>query len=117
MLQQTQVERVIPKYNEFFRRFPDFLSLAEASVAEILSVWQGLGYNRRVLNLKRLSGIVVERYSGRLPHDIDLLQRLPGIGKATAGAVVVFAFGLPVPFIETNIRRAFIGSFFRSREK
>ncbi len=117
MLQQTQVERVIPKYNEFLRRFPDFLSLAEASVAEILSVWQGLGYNRRVLNLRRLSGIVVERYSGRLPHDIDLLQRLPGIGKATAGAVAAFAFGLPVPFIETNIRRAFISSFFRSSER
>jgi A/G-specific adenine glycosylase len=117
MLQQTQVERVIPKYDEFLRRFPDFIQLSKASVAEILSVWQGLGYNRRVLNLKRLSGIVVENYSGRLPQDIDLLQQLPGIGEATAGAVAAFAFGLPVPFVETNIRRAFISSFFRSREK
>lgn len=113
MLQQTQVERVIPKYRDFIRRFPDFASLASAPVAEVLRVWQGLGYNRRALYLKRLSEIVEREYNGTLPRDAALLQRLPGIGKGTAGAIRAFAFDQPSAFIETNVRRVFIHSFFQ----
>lgn len=117
MLQQTQVERVIPKYHVFVKRFPDFASVASASVVEVLSLWQGLGYNRRALALKKLSGIVTEKYSGRLPADLTLLKQLPGIGQATAGAIAAFAFNKPVPFIETNIRRVFIFFFFPRKKK
>ncbi len=116
MLQQTQVSRVMRKYPEFIRQFPNFRSLAKASVPSVLSVWQGMGYNRRALNLKRLSEEVVERYKGRLPSEPEALRALPGIGAATAGSIAAFAFNRPVPFIETNIRRVFIHSFFPAKE-
>ncbi|TSC67469.1 MAG: A/G-specific DNA glycosylase [Parcubacteria group bacterium Gr01-1014_66] len=112
MLQQTQVERVLQKYDMFLARFPDFESLADATQKEILGIWQGLGYNRRALFLHSLAQIVREQHGGVLPSDPDLLDALPGIGRATAGAVAAFAFLVPVPFIETNIRRVFLHFFF-----
>jgi len=116
MLQQTQVERVVEKYGVFVDIFPDFASLARASLREVLQVWQGLGYNRRALALTQMAGIVVERYGGSLPASVDALMTLPGIGNATACAVMAFAFNKPVVFIETNIRSVFIDLFFDDHE-
>jgi len=115
MLQQTQVKRVIEKYREFLRRFPAIGSIARAPLRAILEQWQGLGYNRRALALKRLAAICVDRYGGRIPPAIEALKALPGVGAATAGAVRAFAFDKPVVFIETNIRSVFIHFFFRDR--
>jgi len=116
MLQQTQVKRVIEKYREFLRRFPSIESMAGAPLRAILEAWQGLGYNRRALALKRLATIIVDRYGGRIPREIEALKALPGVGAATAGAVCAFAFDRPVVFIETNIRSVFIHFFFQDRE-
>ncbi|MCJ7545634.1 MAG: A/G-specific adenine glycosylase [Deltaproteobacteria bacterium] len=115
MLQQTQVKRVIEKYREFLRRFPSIESVARAPLRTILEQWQGLGYNRRALALKRLATICVDRYGGKVPRTIEALKFLPGVGAATAGAVCAFAFDKPVVFIETNIRSVFIHFFFRDR--
>jgi len=112
MLQQTQVGRVIDKYKAFLRRFPTIESLARAPLRDILEVWQGLGYNRRALALKRLAAIIVDDYGGRIPSDIEVLKALPGVGAATAGAVCAFAFDKPAVFVETNIRSVFIRYFF-----
>ncbi len=117
MLQQTQVERVVGYYPRFLKRFPDFQALAEAPLADILVVWQGLGYNRRALFLKKLAHAVVEKYNGVLPRDPKVLEGLPGIGVATAAAVAAFAFDTPTPFIETNIRRVFIHFFFPKKRR
>lgn len=117
MLQQTQVERVAPKYLVFVKQFPDFAALARASVADVLRAWQGLGYNRRALALKKCAEAVVKEYRGTLPPDFEKLDALPGIGQSTAGAVCAFAFNMPVVFIETNIRRTYINFFFKNRKK
>lgn len=112
MLQQTQVERVFEKYGAFIDRFPDFPFLAAAGLKDVLSAWQGMGYNRRALALKRLAEIVTARHNGDLPRTVEALSELPGIGKTTAGEILAFAFDLPTAFIETNIRRVFIHHFF-----
>lgn len=116
MLQQTQVERVTEKYGKFIARFPDFLSLASAGLKDVLSEWQGMGYNRRALALKGLAEIVTSRYDGELPRTVEGLSKLPGIGTTTAGEILAFAFNIPTSFIETNIRRAFIHHFFPDEE-
>jgi A/G-specific adenine glycosylase len=116
MLQQTQVGRVIEKYEEFIYVFPTFSALADSSLSDILIVWQGLGYNRRAFSLLKAARIITSSYSGILPGTVEGLSRLPGVGKATASAVIVFAFGTPLAFIETNIRRVFIDRFFQGRE-
>ena len=115
MLQQTQVSRVLKKYPQFIEAFPDVKSLAKAPLKRILSVWQGMGYNRRALALKNIADSVTKEYGGVIPDDPILLENLPGIGKNTAGAIVAFAFNKPVVFIETNIRRVFIYHFFKNR--
>lgn len=117
MLQQTQVSRVIPKYEAFIQALPDFRSLAKASTAQVLELWQGLGYNRRALNLQRAAQVIMKEYGGKLPHDPAKLVELPGIGKGTAGSIAAFAFNEPVVFIETNIRRVFINHFFADTER
>ena len=117
MLQQTQVSRVLLKYPEFIKRFPNFRMLAGASTREVLIAWQGLGYNRRALALKKTAEIIVKKYRGVLPRDIVSLEKLPGIGRSTAGAVLAFAYGIAEPFIETNIRRVYIHFFFRHKKK
>jgi A/G-specific adenine glycosylase len=114
MLQQTQVERVACWYGPFLTAFPDLASLAQAPVHAILRVWQGLGYNRRALSLKRLARRVVEEFGGRIPDSMEVLSALPGVGPSTAGALAAFAFNQPAVFLETNIRRVFLHFFFPS---
>jgi A/G-specific adenine glycosylase len=99
MLQQTQVERVVPRYLEWLERWPTVETLAAASPANVIRAWQGLGYNRRALNLHRAARVVAER---GWPED---LTRLPGVGRYTADAVRAFAFGEPVLPEDTNVRR------------
>lgn len=112
MLQQTQVHRVMGKYERFIEAFPDFQSLAHAPLRAVLKEWQGLGYNRRALALWQAAKRVVEEFHGRLPSPVEVLATFPGIGKATASAISAFAFHNPSVFIETNIRRVFIHCFF-----
>lgn len=115
MLQQTQVDRVQKKYQNFLDLFPSFAALARAPLSEVLKTWQGLGYNRRALALHKLSQIVVREHGGQLPSSLEQLERLPGIGPATAGAISAFAWQKATPFIETNIRRVYIHFFFPHR--
>lgn len=117
MLQQTQVSRVLKKYPEFIREFPNFSALAQAPLPKVLKVWQGMGYNRRAVLMKKLAQAVVKDYKSKLPKETEKLTALPGIGKGTAGALQAFAFNLPSVFIETNIRRAFIHSFFKNKKR
>ncbi|RXE56577.1 endonuclease III [Methanoculleus taiwanensis] len=116
MLQQTQVDRVVPKYEAFIGRFPDFASLARAPLSDVLAAWQGLGYNRRAIALQKTAERVVHEFEGALPADVETLTTFPGIGPATAAAIAAYAFNLPVVYIETNIRRIFIHFFFEDRE-
>ncbi|MFC1704103.1 A/G-specific adenine glycosylase [Candidatus Omnitrophota bacterium] len=115
MLQQTQVSRVVEKYHEFLKEFPDIFSLSKAPLRNVMRAWQGLGYNRRALSLKKAAGIIVDRYQGKLPSNTEALMELPGIGAATAAEICAFAFNQPTVFIETNIRSVFIHHFFRKR--
>lgn len=117
MLQQTQVDRVIPKYEEFVERFPDFPTLASATLQEVLQAWQGLGYNRRAIFLKKIAEQVMQDTAGDVPREICRLRKLPGLGYATACSVAAFAFNAPVVFIETNIRTVFMHFFFSDRDK
>lgn len=112
MLQQTQVDRVIPKYHAFLERFPDFRSLAEAPTADVIREWSGLGYNRRAVNLQRTAQAVIERHGGVMPHSPQALLDLPGIGPYTAGAIACFAYEQDVGFFDTNIRRVLHRIFF-----
>jgi A/G-specific adenine glycosylase len=112
MLQQTQVERVLGKYEQFVAIFPDFTALASAGLRDIMEVWQGLGYNRRAMALQKTAQQIVSEFQGRLPESSDTLRTLPGIGQATAGALTAFAFNKPTVFIETNIRRVYLHFFF-----
>jgi A/G-specific adenine glycosylase len=116
MLQQTLVERVAIKFPAFIAAFPDFAALAAAPLHEILAIWQGMGYNRRALFLKKIAESVLKDYNGVLPQDVETLATLPGIGTATASSIAAFAFNAPVVFIETNIRRVYIHVFFPDRE-
>jgi len=113
MLQQTQTFRVAPKYEAFILRFPDFASLAAAPLRDVLTAWQGLGYNRRGIALQKIAQKVVDEFSGNLPQDPEILVTFPGIGKATAASICAFAFNKPTVFVETNIRAVFIHFFFQ----
>lgn len=115
MLQQTQVPRVITKYEEFIKHFPTIASLSNANLSEVLKVWQGMGYNRRALYLKKIAETIVNEYSGKFPTSYEDLIKLPGIGKNTAGSILAFAFNKPSVFIETNIRRVYIHHFLNGR--
>jgi len=105
MAQQTQIARVGEAWGEFTTTFPTFERLADASPADVLRAWRGLGYNRRALNLWRAARVVVDQHGGRLPSDVEALERLPGIGPYTARAVAAIAFGAPVGAVDTNVRR------------
>ena len=111
MLQQTQTNTVSDKFKEFIKKFPDFKSLDNAPLNEILKLWQGLGYNRRAIALKNIAQRVNE-YNGILPADVEILKSFPQIGHNTASSIVAFAFNIPTFFIEVNIRRVFIYFFF-----
>jgi A/G-specific adenine glycosylase len=105
MLQQTQVDRVIPKYLVFLEAFPTLEELAAAPTAEVIRLWAGLGYNRRAVNLQRAARAVRDEHGGVFPRDVEALRGLPGVGPYTAGAVACFAFEQDVAFMDTNIRR------------
>jgi A/G-specific adenine glycosylase len=105
MLQQTQVDRVVPKFRAFVERFPNFGALAAASTADVLRAWKGLGYNSRAVRLKRVAEAVVRHHGGRMPAAINELLDLPGIGPYTAAAVRAFAFDLDDLPVDTNVRR------------
>jgi A/G-specific adenine glycosylase len=112
MLQQTQVERVLPKYILFLEKFPTIAALAEAPTSEVIREWAGLGYNQRAVRLQESARQVTTTFSGELPTSVEGLMTLPGIGRYTAGAIACFAFGLPVATVDTNIRRVLWRLFF-----
>lgn len=116
MLQQTQVVRVIDKFNEFIMKFPTVNALAHASLADVITAWSGLGYYRRAKYLHESAKCISTKYSGRFPQSQIELTTLPGIGKNTAGAIVAYSFNTPVVFIETNIRTVFLHHLFSTRD-
>lgn len=105
MLQQTQVDRVIPKYHEFLERYPSFEALAEAQADDVKKTWYPLGYNIRPLRLHSIARETVARYGGALPNDHDELLSFKGIGRYTAGAIRSFAFNEDAPILDTNVMR------------
>lgn len=105
MLQQTQVERVIPKYREFLSRYPSFEALARARASDVKRVWYPLGYNIRPLHLHGIARETIARYGGRLPDDARALRTMRGIGRYTAGAILSFAYGRDTAIVDTNVRR------------
>jgi len=111
MLQQTQVATVIPYYQRFLRRFPDIKSLAAASLDEVLELWSGLGYYSRARNLQRAAQIIVARHRVRFPRNYATVIELPGIGRSTAAAICVFAFGAHHAILDGNVKRLFARCF------
>ncbi len=117
MLQQTQVDRVIPKFNDFIAAFPDEKRLASASLSDVLIMWSGLGYNRRAKYLHAAAKAIVEQFDSIMPDNREALRTLPGVGPNTAGAIMAYAFNQPVAFVETNIRTVYFHHFFGHGEK
>lgn len=116
MLQQTQVDRVLPKYRLFLEAFPRLEILAEASPTAVLQIWSGLGYNRRALQLHGSAQKILSDFSGIIPSTYDGLRQLPGVGPYTANAILVFAYNQPHLVIDTNIRRVYLHFFFKKKE-
>lgn len=117
MLQQTQVSRVVNYYESWLLLYPSIDALAAADTAEVLNSWQGLGYNRRALALKRLAAEVSESKEGVLPKDYEGLQLLPGVGPATAAGVMAFAHNEFAPYLETNVRSVVLHELFPDRDE
>lgn len=117
MLQQTQAQRVIPKYHEFLALFPTVTALAAAPLQAVLVAWSGLGYNRRAKFLWQAAQYVQETCQGTFPASVEALVKLPGVGPNTAAAICAYAFNQPVVFIETNIRTIYIYHFFPDEDK
>src|SRR6266568_9648840 len=105
MLQQTQVDRVLPKYQLFLATFPTLVALAAAPTADVISAWVPLGYNMRAVRLQSIARQVIAEYDGRIPDSIEELLKLKGIGRYTAGAIACFGYGKQVATVDTNIRR------------
>ena len=105
MLQQTQASRVVPAFQRFLRRFPTLAALAQASRADVVREWRGLGYNRRAVALSEAARVVVRDHGGRIPAEPEDLIRLPGVGAYTAAAVASLAYGQTVPAVDANVRR------------
>ena len=112
MLQQTQVPRVVPKFEAFIAAFPDEAALARASLGDVLKLWQGLGYNRRAKFLHQAAQMIVNEFDGAFPETPEDILRLPGVGKNTAGAILAYAFNQPAIYVETNVRTVYIHHFF-----
>lgn len=108
MLQQTQVDTVIPYYKRWFKRFPTVKSLASASLDEVLKAWEGLGYYSRARNLHKAAKEITEKRRGKFPKDFEEIQKLPGIGRYTAGAIASIAFHLPYPVLDGNVARVLV---------
>lgn len=117
MLQQTQAPRVIEKYTSWIKRFKNFEELASASFEDVLAEWKGLGYNRRAKFLHQSAKKIIELHNGKLPKEVEQLEKLPGIGPNTARSISAFAFNKPVVFIETNIRAVFLHIFFKNNNE
>lgn len=117
MLQQTQVDRVIPKFTAFIARFPDEETLASASLAEVLMLWSGLGYNRRAKFLHESAKKIATDFNGVFPQNKPDILSLPGVGPGTAGAIMTYAFNHPIVFIETNVRTVYFHHFFNDGDK
>ena len=115
MSQQTQLSRVVPKYEAWIEKFPTVQSLGAAKVSEVLQYWSGLGYNRRALNVKKTAEIITKKYGGKFPQDEKELQSLPGIGQYTARAVLCFAFDQQIAVIDTNVRKVILTQFVNSK--
>ena len=111
MLQQTRVEAVIPYFEKWMRLFPTVQALANASEQDVLNAWEGLGYYSRARNLHKAAKIVVDRYKGEIPRDLDELRQLPGIGRYTLGAIASIAFGMDVSALDGNIKRVYARIF------
>jgi len=111
MLQQTRVEAVIPYFERWMDRFPSVRHLAEASEQDVLNLWEGLGYYSRARNLHKAAQVIVGEFDGQLPHSVDALRKLPGIGRYTAAAIASMAFGLDEPTLDGNIRRVYARLF------
>jgi len=112
MLQQTQVDRVIPKYYAFLEKFPTVISLAKAPTADVFKLWSGLGYNRRALYLQKCAQTIVEKYNRKFPETTQELCQLPGLGAYTSAAVLSFAYNKNVEVIDVNIERIFKRVFY-----
>ncbi|MCL1815505.1 MAG: A/G-specific adenine glycosylase [Treponema sp.] len=115
MLQQTQIQRVIPYWERWMKRWPRPADLADVPLETILKEWSGLGYNRRAKNLRDCAKVIETKHGGKVPRVPETLITLPGIGSYTAGAVACFAWNYPALFIETNIRAVLIHFFFQDR--
>jgi A/G-specific adenine glycosylase len=111
MLQQTGVTTVIPYYLRFLERFPTVNALAEASIDEVIALWAGLGYYSRARHLHAAAGVVVEKFGGTFPAQLEELMDLPGIGRSTAGAILSIAFDRKAPILDGNVRRVLIRLF------
>lgn len=111
MSQQTQLSRVVPKYQDWMHAFPMIVDLANAKVADVLHYWSGLGYNRRALNLKKAAEMIVNNFGGKFPMTEKELVSLPGIGKYTARAILCFAFDQQVSVVDTNVRKIIVTQF------
>ncbi|MFZ1301209.1 MAG: hypothetical protein WAQ27_01350 [Candidatus Microsaccharimonas sp.] len=116
MLQQTQVDRVVPKFEAFIERFPSIDVLATAPLADVLFMWSGLGYNRRAKFLHEAARKIVDEFKGLFPQTQQELVSLPGIGVNTAGAILAYSFNQPSIFIETNVRTVYFYHFFEHKE-
>jgi A/G-specific adenine glycosylase len=117
MLQQTQVDRVLPKYHEFLTRYPTLESLAGAEVEDVRRLWYPLGYNVRPIRLHQIACETLARYGGQLPDSDEDLRRLPGIGRYTAGAILAFAYGRDAAILDTNVRRVLTRVFVGPRRR
>ena len=111
MLQQTQVATVIPYYRRFLARFPSVKALATATLDDVLTLWSGLGYYTRARNLHAAAQAVVEAHAGRFPRTREALESLPGLGRSTAAAIAVFAFGKREAILDGNVKRVLARHF------
>lgn len=105
MLQQTQVATVVPYFHRFMKRFPTAQTLAKADEADVLKLWEGLGYYRRARHLHKAAQVLVEDFNGQVPTDLDQILSLPGVGRYTAGAIRSIGHGLPAPIVDGNVER------------
>ena len=117
MLQQTQVDRVVPKFEAFIERFPTVEHLSNASLGDVLQMWSGLGYNRRAKFLHEAAIKIIGEYGGTFPETEKELVSLPGVGVNTAGAILAYSFNQPAIFIETNIRTVYFYHFFLEHDE
>lgn len=116
MLQQTQVDRVIPFFEKFITELPDWEALATCPQPKLLKLWKGLGYNRRALNTKRAAQYILAHHDGILPKDLKELQKIPNVGVYTSAALMNFVHRTPTPLIETNVRTVFFHHFYPNQE-